>query len=108
MFVLKASIPLAVLDCGVRVKASATCYGVFGFLTQLECRGSNASGEGGLQGFLRITIFGARLVQKERLEELWPRAASSLLLRLSADEPAYDHPIFETGRFYPAFTAHHV
>jgi len=38
-----------------------------------------------------------RNVQKERLEELWPRGVSSLLLRLSADEPAYDSPIFDTG-----------
>ena len=38
-----------------------------------------------------------QLLQKERLEELWPRCASSLLLRLSADEPAYDSPIFDTG-----------
>ena len=39
-----------------------------------------------------------QLLQKERLEELWPRGASSLLLRLSADEPAYDSPIFDTGQ----------
>ena len=37
------------------------------------------------------------LMQKERLEELWPRSTSSLLLRLSADEPGYDVPIFDTG-----------
>lgn len=41
-----------------------------------------------------------RIIQKERLEELWPRGASRLLLRLSADEPGYDSPIFDTGQAY--------
>lgn len=51
---------------------------------------------------LPICRLGAQLcacnVQKERLEELWPRGASSLLLRLAADEPAYDSPLFDTGQ----------
>ena len=36
-------------------------------------------------------------MQKERLEAQWPHSASRLLLRLSADERAYDAPIFDTG-----------
>lgn len=36
-------------------------------------------------------------VQKDRLEGQWPHSASRLLLRLSANERAYDAPIFDTG-----------
>ena len=36
-------------------------------------------------------------MQKDRLEGQWPHSASRLLLRLSADERAYDAPIFDTG-----------
>ena len=47
-------------------------------------------------------------MQKERLEELWPRSTSSLLLRLLADEPGYDAPIFDTGEgqlTFPVFAS---
>ena len=39
-------------------------------------------------------------MQKERLEEQWPHDASRLLLRLLANERAYDAPIFDTGETF--------